>query len=91
MALYSRRILGMWLSRTRNQLVVERFLRELVKRFGRHPVYADGGSHYLAACKNLGLEHRVYGFGSWMKLRILFQEEWIKDTLKRLVGEIKIE
>ncbi|GBC70411.1 hypothetical protein HRbin02_00178 [Candidatus Calditenuaceae archaeon HR02] len=84
----------------------------------------------MAACKSLGLEHRVYGFGSWMheviesvistrikdmtrvfdsyfpcmrescmlehvwswmKLRILLQEEWVKDTLKRLVGVIKIE
>ncbi|GBC72018.1 hypothetical protein HRbin02_01807 [Candidatus Calditenuaceae archaeon HR02] len=114
----------MWLSRTRNQLVVEDFLGELVRRFGRHQVYADGGSHYLAACKSLDLEHRVYRFGSWMheviesvictrikdmtrvfdsyfpcrrkncvlehvwswmKLTILFQEEWVKNTLKRLV------
>ncbi|GBC70938.1 hypothetical protein HRbin02_00711 [Candidatus Calditenuaceae archaeon HR02] len=50
----------------RNQLVVEDFLGELVKRFGRHQVYTDGGSHYLAACKSLDLEHRVYRFGSWM-------------------------
>ncbi|GBC71830.1 hypothetical protein HRbin02_01618 [Candidatus Calditenuaceae archaeon HR02] len=41
----------------------------------------------MAACKSLGLEHRVYRFGSWMKLRILFQEEWIKNTKKTSRGD----
>jgi transposase-like protein len=48
----SRRILGLWLSWTRKSLQAEKFLRTLVRLYGRHPVW------YIDACKSL--EHYMY-------------------------------
>jgi transposase-like protein len=45
----SRRILGLWLSWTRNSLQAESFLRTLVRLYGRHPVW------YIDACKSLSI------------------------------------
>ncbi len=42
---FEKKVLGMWLSWTRNQLQVEMFLKGLIEGFGRHPVYTDGGPH----------------------------------------------
>jgi putative transposase len=41
-----RQILGVYISRHRNMIVVELFLRSLVKLYGRHIVYSDGGTWY---------------------------------------------
>ncbi len=41
-------------------LVVEVFLRSLVKLYGKHIVYSDGGSWYPEACISLGLKHRLH-------------------------------
>ena len=38
---YSKKILGFWLSRTRNSYEAELFLRSLIKLHGRHVVYTD--------------------------------------------------
>jgi transposase-like protein len=52
-------ILGFYLSRhKRNTLIVESFLRSLVKNYGRHTLYLDGGTGYLEACYSLGIKHR---------------------------------
>jgi len=40
--LYRRKILGFYLSRTRNILVAALFLAQLKKRYGARPVYTDG-------------------------------------------------
>lgn len=53
-------VLGIYLSRHRNMLVVESFLRSLIKIYGRHTVYSDGGTWYPEACVFLGLEHRLH-------------------------------
>lgn len=53
-------LLGVRLSRHQNILVAEAFLKGLVKRYGRHPVYTDGASWYPEACRALGLEHRLH-------------------------------
>ena len=37
------RILGVYISRHRNMLVVESFLRSLIQLYGKHIVYSDGG------------------------------------------------
>lgn len=55
-----RYILGTYLSRQRNILVAEWFLRGLVKMYGRHVVYSDEGAWYPDACASLGLEHRIH-------------------------------
>jgi putative transposase len=46
----------------RNMLLVaaESFLRSLVKLYGKHTVYSDGGTWYPEACHSLGLEHRLH-------------------------------
>ncbi len=53
-------VLGIYLSRHRNMLVVESFLRSLIKIYGRHTVYSDGGTWYPEACVFLGLNHRPH-------------------------------
>jgi putative transposase len=53
-------ILGVYLSRHRNMLVAEAFLKTLVEKYGKHTVYSDGASWYPEACKSLGLEHRIH-------------------------------
>jgi putative transposase len=53
-------VLGVYLSRHRNILVAESFLKSLVKSYGKHSVYSDGGIWYLEACSSLGLKHRLH-------------------------------
>ena len=36
-------------------LVAEKFIRSLVSKYGRHPVYTDGGTWYDEACNILRL------------------------------------
>ena len=44
-------VLRIYLSRHRNMLVVESFLRSLIKIYGRHnTVYSDAGTWYPEAC-----------------------------------------
>ncbi len=48
-------VLGVYISRHRNMLVVEAFLKSLIEMYGRHIVYSDGGTWYPEACTSLGL------------------------------------
>ena len=41
-------------------LIAEAFLKTLVKVYGKHPVYSDGGTLYPQACNFLGLVHRLH-------------------------------
>jgi transposase-like protein len=43
-------ILGVYLSRHRNMLVAEAFLKTLVEKYGKHRLYSDGASRYPEAC-----------------------------------------
>ena len=54
------RILGVSISRHRNMLVAESFLRSLIKLYGKHIVYSDGGSWYPEACNSLRLKHILH-------------------------------
>ena len=38
---YQRRFLALWFSWTRNSLTAEAFLKMLIRRYGRRPVYTD--------------------------------------------------
>ena len=38
-------------------LVVEKFIRSLVEKYGKHIVYSDGGTWYDEACNVIGLKH----------------------------------
>lgn len=44
-----------YISRHRNMLVVESFLKSLIEIYGKHTVYSDGGTWYPEACISLGL------------------------------------
>ena len=56
----NRTILGAYISRERTMLIAEAFLKTLVKVYGKHPVYSDGGTWYPQACNFLGLVHRLH-------------------------------
>jgi putative transposase len=54
-------VLGLYLSRHRNMLVAESFLRSLIEIYARHTVYSDdGGTWYHEACSSIGLKHRLH-------------------------------
>jgi putative transposase len=56
-----RQILGVYISRNRNNMfIAESFLRTLIKIYGKHIVYSDGGTWYPEACISLVLEHRLH-------------------------------
>jgi transposase-like protein len=46
-------VLGIYISEERNMIVAEKFIRSLVEKYGRHPVYTDGGTLYDEACNVL--------------------------------------
>jgi putative transposase len=71
------RILGIYISRHRNMLIAESFLRSLVKLYGKHIVYSDGGTWYPEACISLGLKHRLHS--SLGKSIIERAMEYVKD------------
>ena len=51
----NREILALNISKERNMLIAERFIADLVKIHGRHPVSTDGGTWYPQACRFLKL------------------------------------
>ena len=53
-------ILGIRISIERTMLIAERFLKDLVKRYGKHAVSTDGGTWYPQSCKFLKLEHHLH-------------------------------
>jgi putative transposase len=55
-----RQVLGVYVSRHRNLLVAESFLRSLIRVYSKHTVYSDGGTWYPEACSYLGLEHLLH-------------------------------
>jgi len=55
-----KQVLGVYISRHRNTLVAESFLRSLIKIYGKHTVYSDGGTWYPEACSYLGLKHLLH-------------------------------
>ena len=41
-------------------LIVEKFIRILVEKYGIHTMYTDGGTWYHEACNVLGLKHHLH-------------------------------
>ena len=70
-------VLGIYISRHRNMLVAESFLKSLIEIYGRHIVYSDGGTWYPEACSSLGLEHRLHS--SYEKSIIERVVQFLKD------------
>ena len=46
--------------RRENMFVAEKFIRSLVQKYGRHPVYTDGGTWYPEACNVIGLKDHLH-------------------------------
>jgi putative transposase len=56
-----RSVLGIYISEERNMLVAEKFIHSLVKKYGKHTVYTDGGTWYDdEACNILKLKHYLH-------------------------------
>jgi putative transposase len=84
-----RMILGVYLSRHRNMLVAEAFLKTLIRLYGRHIVYSDGGTWYPEACNSLGLKHILHSPSE--KSIIERSMECIKDRTEGLMTIILLE
>jgi putative transposase len=63
---FEERILGLYLAWTPNSIAVELFLKDLLRKYGRHPVWTDGADWYALACQSMNLKHRIYHHGSWL-------------------------
>ena len=70
-------VLGIHFSEDRNMRVVEKFIRSLVKKYGRHTVYTDGGTWYPEAC-NILIE-TLFAFLSREKSLIERVIQYFKD------------
>jgi putative transposase len=55
-----REILSVKISKQRNMFVAERFLADIVHKYGEHPVSTDGGTWYPQACRFLKLPHHIH-------------------------------
>jgi putative transposase len=73
-------ILGIRISIERTMLIVERFIKNLVKRYGKHPVSTDGGTWYPQACKFLKLEHHLHSLYEKSIIERIIQ--YLKDRTK---------
>jgi len=76
----NKEILGMSISKERNMFVTERFLSNIVEKYGEHPVSTDGGTWYPQACKFLKLNHHIHS--SYEKSIIERTIQYIKDRTK---------
>ena len=59
-AVESKEILGLNISKERNMFVAEHFLSGIVEEYGEHPVSTDGGTWYPQACQFLKLKHHIH-------------------------------
>jgi putative transposase len=73
----NREILALSISKERNMLIAERFLSNVVRHHGKHPVSKDGGTWYPMACKFLKLKHHLHS--SFEKSLIERTMQYIKD------------
>ena len=73
----NRQILALSISKERNMFVAERFLSDIVRNFGKHPVSTDGGTWYPQACGFLKIDHHIHS--SMEKSLIERTMQYIKD------------
>ena len=60
--------------------VAQNFIRNLVNKYGKHPVSTDGGTWYPYACKFLKLRHHLHS--SFEKSIIERTIQYIKDRIE---------
>jgi len=70
-------ILSIDISIERNMFVAERFISNLIKFYGKHPVSTDGGTWYPQACRFLQLKHHLHS--SFEKSNIERTMQYVKD------------
>ncbi|MDN5867646.1 MAG: hypothetical protein L0H55_09645 [Candidatus Nitrosocosmicus sp.] len=58
-------------------LIAERFIDDLVRIHGKHPISTDGGTWYPQACRFMKLDHHVHS--SLEKSLIERTMQYIKD------------
>ena len=58
--LVPKQVLGVHVSRHRNMLIAEYFLRSLIKVYGKHTVYSDGRSWYSEVYSYIDLKHLLH-------------------------------
>ena len=73
----NRQILAVTISKERNMLIAERFLSNVVRHYGKHPVSTDGGTWYPMACQFLRLHHHVHS--PYEKSLIERTMQYVKD------------
>ena len=73
----TKNILGISISKERNMFVAERFLSNVIKEYGNHPVSSDGGTWYPQACRFLKLVHHLHSL--YEKSIIERTMQYIKD------------
>jgi putative transposase len=78
--LSNKSILDIYLSTERNMFVAQNFIRNLVNKYGKHPVSTDGGTWYPYACKFLKLRHHLHS--SFEKSIIERTIQYIKDRIE---------
>ena len=71
-------ILDIRISFERTILVVaEKFLKDLIKKYGKHPLSTDGGTWYSQACRFVKIKHHLHS--SYEKSIIERTIQYIKD------------
>jgi putative transposase len=73
----TKNIVATSISKERNMFVAERFLYNITKDYGKHPVSTDGGTWYPQACKFLKLQHHLHS--AYEKSIIERMIQYIKD------------
>ena len=58
--------------------VAERFISDVIKNHGKHPVSTDGDTWYPQACRFLKLKHHIHS--SFEKSLIERTMQYIKDS-----------
>jgi transposase-like protein len=73
------RILGLYFAWNPSSISVELFLKDLIKKYGRHQVWTYGADWYPLACQSMNLKHHVYMHESWLWMVMERQTEKLKD------------
>jgi putative transposase len=73
----TKNIVATSISKERNMFVAERFLYNITKDYGKHPVSTDGGTWYPQACKFLKLQHHIHS--AYKKSIIERTIQYVKD------------
>ena len=77
----TKNIVATSISKERNMFVAERFLYNITKDYGKHPVSTDGGTWYPQACKFLKLQHHIYS--AYEQSIIERTIQYVKDRTER--------